>query len=56
MGNTRPAVDIPKLAGWYLSGRLLLDGLISGRYPLEAINEAIASARNGLALRNVITF
>jgi len=35
---------------------LKLDELISNRYPLEQINEAIASARQGEALRNVIVF
>jgi len=56
MGSARLRVDIPLLAGWYLQGRLKLDELISGRYALEQINEAIESARSGAALRNVITF
>jgi Zn-dependent alcohol dehydrogenase len=56
MGSTRLRVDIPLLAGWYLQGRLKLDELISGRYALEQINDAIESARSGAALRNVITF
>ena len=40
----------------YREGRLKLDELISGRYPLERINEAVASSRSGAALRNVIVF
>ena len=56
MGSARLRVDVPLLADWYLQGRLKLDELISGRYPLEQINEALASARSGAALRNVITF
>ena len=57
MGSVRrPQVDIPMLADWYLSGRLKLDELISGRYPLEEINAAFASADGGDALRNVVTF
>jgi S-(hydroxymethyl)glutathione dehydrogenase / alcohol dehydrogenase len=56
MGSARPRVDIPILADWYLQGRLKLDELISARYPLERINEAIASSARGDALRNVITF
>jgi Zn-dependent alcohol dehydrogenase len=56
MGSARLRVDIPLLAEWYLQGRLKLDELISGRYALEQINEAIESARSGAALRNVITF
>jgi S-(hydroxymethyl)glutathione dehydrogenase/alcohol dehydrogenase len=54
MGSTRPAEDIPALAELYRAGRLKLDELISGRYPLDAVNDAIASARNGAALRNVL--
>ncbi len=56
MGGARLEIDIPKLAGWYQAGRLKLDQLISGRYPLAEINAALASARAGSALRNVITF
>jgi len=39
-----------------VEGRLKLDQLISGRYRLDAINEAVASSRSGAALRNVIVF
>lgn len=56
MGSTRLAVDIPKLVTLYQEGRLKLDELISGRYPLDEINEAVASAKRGEALRNVIIF
>jgi S-(hydroxymethyl)glutathione dehydrogenase/alcohol dehydrogenase len=56
MGSVRMPLDVQMLAGWYLQGRLKLDELISGRYPLEQINEVIASAAGGEALRNVITF
>ena len=44
MGSARIAVDIPSLVALYQEGRLKLDELISDRYPLEQINEAIASA------------
>jgi Zn-dependent alcohol dehydrogenase len=40
----------------YQQKRLKLDELISGRYPLEKINEAVDSVRRGEALRNVIVF
>ena len=56
MGSVRMPLDIEMLADWYLKGRLKLDELITGRYPLEQINEAIAAAAAGEALRNVITF
>ena len=34
----------------------LLDEMISNRYPLEEINEAIVSMERGEALRNVVVF
>ncbi|MEM7170697.1 MAG: Zn-dependent alcohol dehydrogenase [Pseudomonadota bacterium] len=56
MGSTRLGVDIPKLVSLYQQGQLKLDELISGRYPLEEINEAIASVNRAEALRNIIVF
>ncbi len=56
MGSSRLPVDIPAWATLYEQGRLLLDELITARYPLEAINDAIADAKAGNALRNVIIF
>ncbi len=56
MGQARLRMDIPRLVDLYKSGRIKLDELISGRYPLENINEAIASSEKGEALRNVIVF
>ena len=56
MGETDIARDIPRLVEHYRAGRLKLDELVSGRYPLEGINDAIASVKAGKALRNVIVF
>jgi S-(hydroxymethyl)glutathione dehydrogenase / alcohol dehydrogenase len=56
MGSARLPVDVPRIVELYREGRLKLDELISGRYPLERINEAAASSRSGAALRNVIVF
>lgn len=56
MGSTRLRVDVPKLVELYQQGRLKLDELITARYPLEEINEAIAAVKRGEALRNVIVF
>jgi Zn-dependent alcohol dehydrogenase len=55
MGSVRPQLDVPALVELYRGGRLKLDELISGRYPLEEINEAIAAAEGGEALRPVVT-
>jgi S-(hydroxymethyl)glutathione dehydrogenase/alcohol dehydrogenase len=54
LGSTRPHTDVPKLLSLYRAGRLKLDELVSGRYPLEQVNEAIASATQPGVLRNVI--
>jgi S-(hydroxymethyl)glutathione dehydrogenase/alcohol dehydrogenase len=56
MGSSRPSVEIPWLAGLYRDGRLRLDELITARYPLDRINEAIAAVEAGGALRNVVVF
>lgn len=56
MGSTSVRKDIPWLVSLYQQGRLKLDELITARYPLEQINEAIASTNSGEALRNVIVF
>ncbi len=56
MGSTRLSVQIPQLIALYQQKRLKLDELISRRYPLDRINEAINSMERGEALRNVIVF
>jgi S-(hydroxymethyl)glutathione dehydrogenase/alcohol dehydrogenase len=56
MGSTRLAVDIPRLVELYQQRRLKLDELITGRYPLERINEALESMERGEAVRNVVAF
>ena len=55
-GSVRTSIDIPYLISLYQSGKLKLDELISGHYPLSRINEAIESLKKGDALRNIITF
>ncbi len=56
MGTTNLSVDIPRLVALYQAGRLKLDELITARYPLSQINEAIETVQNGSALRNLIVF
>lgn len=56
MGDTVLARDIPWLTEMYLQGRLQLDELISKRWSLDQINEAIADTKTGAARRNVIVF
>ncbi|NCO85474.1 MAG: Zn-dependent alcohol dehydrogenase [Rhodobacterales bacterium] len=56
MGDTVIKRDIPWMVDLYQQGRLKLDELISGRWRLEQINEAIADTKTGSARRNVILF
>ena len=56
MGSAQTPMDIPQLVGLYRAGRLKLDELVTGTYPLEEINEAVASVKRGEALRNVVVF
>ena len=56
MGSINLQVDVPQLVALYQAGRLKLDDLITARYPLRDINEAIESVEKGEALRNVIVF
>lgn len=56
MGDTVIRRDIPWLVDMYLQGRLKLDELISRRWSLFEINEAIADTKSGAARRNVIVF
>jgi Zn-dependent alcohol dehydrogenase len=56
MGDVVIQRDIPWMIDLYQQGRLKLDELISGRWSLEQINEAIADTKTGAARRNVILF
>ncbi len=56
MGDVVLARDIPWIADLYRQGRLKLDELISGRWRLDQINDAIADTKSGAARRNVILF
>ncbi|KPQ08526.1 MAG: Zn-dependent alcohol dehydrogenase, class III [Rhodobacteraceae bacterium HLUCCA12] len=54
MGATVLRRDIPYLVDLYRQGRLKLDELVTRRYRLDQINEAIADTKAGHARRNVI--
>ena len=56
MGDVVIQRDIPWMVDLYQQGRLQLDSLISGRWSLDQINEAIADTKSGTARRNVILF
>lgn len=54
MGATVMQRDIPYLVELWRQGRLKLEELVSGRYRLDEINAAIASAKSGHVRRNVV--
>ncbi|MGR3484613.1 MAG: alcohol dehydrogenase catalytic domain-containing protein [Paracoccaceae bacterium] len=56
LGETVLWRDIPWIADLYLQERLELDALVTGRWELGQINEAIADTLSGAARRNVIVF
>ncbi len=56
MGGGHLARDVPRLVRPHEEGRLELEDLIGGRYPLDRINEAGASVKCGEAIRDVVTF
>ncbi len=56
MGATNLKVDIPNLVTMYQNGKLKLDELITGRFPLKDINKAFGLTEKGEGLRNVIMF
>lgn len=56
LGSARLAQMVPRVLDLYERGQLKLDELISARYPFEEINVALAAARDGDTLRNVVVF
>jgi len=54
-GQSNPTVDIPRYLRLYQHGKLKLDQLITHRFPLAKINEALDVVRGGEAGRVVLT-
>jgi Zn-dependent alcohol dehydrogenase len=53
-GSANPLVDLPKIFGLYLAGRLPLDHLIGASYRLDQVNEAYNALAHGSAGRAVV--
>lgn len=53
-GGCCPDVDVPRLARSYLTGKFPLEKLITKRYRLEHINEALDDLENGKVFRPLI--
>jgi Zn-dependent alcohol dehydrogenase len=56
-GDCRPDRDFPLFVRWYREGKLKLDELVTRRYSLEQINEAVDDLEHGRTLgRAIITY
>jgi S-(hydroxymethyl)glutathione dehydrogenase/alcohol dehydrogenase len=59
-GTTQGSLDawsaIPRLIDLYNEGELMLDELVTSRYSLDRINDAIADLRGGRNARGLIVF
>ncbi|MEL7186170.1 MAG: zinc-binding dehydrogenase [Pseudomonadota bacterium] len=56
-GSCKPGTDIPKFLEWHLDGRLDLNALVTRRYRLDQINEAVADLEAGrIEGRGIIEF
>jgi S-(hydroxymethyl)glutathione dehydrogenase/alcohol dehydrogenase len=51
-----PRIDFPRALGLYLGGRLMLDELITRRYPVAEAPQAFADLASGRNARGVIMF
>ena len=55
-GSTDPSREFPRLLDLYRNGQLLVDELISKRYPFDKINEGYADMLKGGHKRGVLVF
>jgi S-(hydroxymethyl)glutathione dehydrogenase/alcohol dehydrogenase len=55
-GGTRGRTQLPGFVDRYMSGRIVIDPLVSETLPLEEINRAFDGMREGKAIRSVIRF
>jgi S-(hydroxymethyl)glutathione dehydrogenase/alcohol dehydrogenase len=56
VGSLRPSVDIPRYLTLFERGQLHLEPLVSGRFPLDDINEGFAAMPSGATARSIIVF
>jgi Zn-dependent alcohol dehydrogenase len=55
-GGMNPRASMPMLLSMYRNGHLKLDELITRRYRLDQINDAVTDMREGRNIRGVIAF
>ena len=56
IGTCVPARDMPRYIALYRQGRLPVDRLLTGRLPLDEINEGFDRLHEGKAIRQVVVF
>jgi S-(hydroxymethyl)glutathione dehydrogenase/alcohol dehydrogenase len=56
LGSCNSLHDIPRMIGLWQAGRLDLESLITGRRPIEEINEALDDLRASRGIRTVLDF
>lgn len=56
MGSNQFRTDMPRLARFYLEGRLNLDDMLTARMPLAKINEGFAAMERGEGIRTIVDF
>jgi S-(hydroxymethyl)glutathione dehydrogenase/alcohol dehydrogenase len=55
-GSSRPQHDIPLMVEMYLSGKLMLDELVTEQRPLEGFRDIVEDMEAGKLARGVLTF
>jgi len=53
-GFMRPAVDFPRYIDLYMEGKLPLDKLVTHRFKLDDINDAVEALKSGEAIKSAI--
>lgn len=56
MGSARPHIDVPRMVSLHRQGHLKLAELVSNRYTLDDINQALDAVRDGRELKSVIVY
>ena len=56
VGSCVPRRDLPNFVALFLAGRLPVDKLLTGRLRLDEINEGFDRLRDGVGVRQVVTF
>ncbi len=54
-GGFNPDRDIPRYVAMWKSGHLKIDGIVTHRFPLDRVNEALDAVRSGQAGRAILT-